>query len=126
MRLTFLISTLAGWLVSTAAFAADPGFCHSVCDSERRACKADAQELAMEDREHLLAAEEKNRLARTAANTGAPSQTGARAPVETALQNRRMQRVAACDTTYQRCERSCRAPAAKAPASPIYTPRKSG
>lgn len=126
MRPATLTLALAGWLLSSAAYAADPGFCHSVCDSERRACKADAQQLAMEDREDLLAVEEKNRLARTAANTGAPSQTGARAPVETALQNRRMQRVAACDTTYQRCERSCRAPAAKAPASPIYTPRKSG
>ena len=126
MRPVFLTLALAGWLLSAAAFAADPGFCHSVCDSERRACKADAQQLAMEDREDLLTVQEKNQLARNAANTGAPTQVGVRAPVDTALQNRRIKRVAACDTTYQRCERSCKAPEAKAPASPIYTPRKSG
>ncbi|MBD8533103.1 MULTISPECIES: hypothetical protein [unclassified Massilia] len=126
MRRGLLLLALMGMLFSTAALAAEPSFCTSVCDSERRACKADAQQIAMEDREDLLATQEKNRLARTAANTGAPVRTGARAPVDTALQNRRLGRVAACDTTYQRCERSCRAPEAKATALPIYTPRKSG
>lgn len=126
MRPAFLTLVLTGWLLSTAALAADPGFCHSVCDSERRACKADAQQLAMEDREDLFETTEKNPLARTAASTGAPMQAGVRAPVDTALQNRRIKRVAACDTSYQRCERSCKAPETKAPLSPIFTPRKNG
>jgi hypothetical protein len=121
MRLSSSIVTLAGVLFSQAGFAADPGFCHSVCDSERRACRADVQQLAAEDGEGLLAMQEKNQLARTAARTGAPSSEAARVNERTAVQNRRIQRTAACESSYQRCERSC-----KAPVSPILTPRKSG
>lgn len=126
MRCAILSAALAGWLASTAAFAADPGFCHSVCDSERRACKADVAQLAAEDGEGLLVMQERNQLARTASRTGAPSSAQALAGERQAVANRRIQRTAACESTYQRCERSCRAPEAKAPASPFYTPRKSG
>lgn len=126
MRPASLMLALTGLLLSTASLADEPGFCHSVCDSERRACRTDAQQLAMEDREDLLTTTEKNQLARNAANAGAPTQVGARAPTDTALQNRRTKRIAACDTAYQRCERSCKAPEAKALASPILTPRTSG
>ena len=126
MRLVPLILTLAGMLASQAALAADPAFCHSVCDSERRACKADVQELAAEDGEGLLVMQEKNQLARTAARTGAPSPEPVRAGEHSAVQNRRIARTAACESTYQRCERTCKAPEAKAPVSPIFTPRKSG
>jgi len=126
MRLVSLIAALAGAVFSHAALAADPGFCHSVCDSERRACKADVQQLAAEDGEGLLVMGEKNELARTASRTGAPSSEPVRAGERSAVANRRIQRTAACESTYQRCERSCKAPEAKAPASPIFTPRKSG
>lgn len=126
MRLASLTLAMAGWLASPAAFAADPGFCHSVCDSERRACRADAAQLAAEDGDGLLAMQEKNQLARTASRTGAPPAAPALANERQAVQNRRIQRTAACESSYQRCERSCRAPEAKAPASPVYTPRKSG
>lgn len=126
MRLASLILTLAGVLVAHAVLAADPGFCHSVCDSERRACKADVAQLAAEDGEGLLVMQEKNQLARTAARTGPPASDAARAGERSAIQNRRIQRMAACESTWQRCERSCKAPEAKAPASPIFTPRRSG
>jgi hypothetical protein len=126
MRLASLIVTLAGGLFAHAVLAAAPDFCHSVCDSERRACKADAQQLAAEDGAGLLAMQEKNQLARTAARTGAPSPEPLRAGEHAAVQNRRIQRTAACESTYQRCERGCKAPEAKAPVSPIFTPRKSG
>jgi hypothetical protein len=126
MRVASVIVTLAGVLFSHAVLAAEPGFCHSVCDSERRACKTDAQQLAAEDGEGLLAMREKNQLARTAARTGAPSPEPVRAGEHTAVQNRRIQRTAACESTYQRCERACAAPETKAPVSPIFTPRKSG
>jgi hypothetical protein len=120
------VLVLSGWLLSTAAFAADPGFCHSVCDSERRACRADVQQLAAEDGEGLLRMGETNELARTASQTGAPNSASVQASERSAVANRRIQRTAACESTYQRCERSCKAPEAKAPASPIFTPRKSG
>ena len=126
MRPAFPIAALAGWLLSTAACAADPGFCHSVCDSERRACKADVAQLAAEDGEGVLAMREKNLLARTASRTGAPSSEPVRKGEYQAVQNRRIQRTAACESAFQRCERSCRAPEAKGPASPVYTPRQSG
>jgi hypothetical protein len=126
MRLASLIPALAGVLLSGAVLAADAGFCLSVCDSERRACKADAQQLAAEDGEGLLAMQEKNQLARTAARTGAPSSEAVRAGELSAVQNRRIARTAACESTYQRCERACKAPEAKAAVSPLYTPRKSG
>ncbi|QOL48455.1 hypothetical protein [Massilia litorea] len=126
MRLAPLLLTLAGTLVSHAVLAAEPSFCHSVCDSERRACKADVAQLAAEDGEGLLVTQEKNQLARTAAKTGAPSPEPVRAGEHSAVQNRRIVRTAACESTWQRCERTCKAPEAKAPVSPIFTPRKSG
>ena len=126
MRFASLIATLAGVLASQAVLAAEPGFCHSVCDSERRACKADVQQLAAEDGEGLLVMREKNELARTASRTGAPSTEPVRAVEQKAVQNRRIQRTAACENTYQRCERACKAPDAKAATSPIFVPRKSG
>jgi hypothetical protein len=126
MRLASLLVALAGALFSHAVPAADAGFCHSVCDSERRACKADVQQLAAEDGEGLIAMREKNQLARSAATTGAPSPEPVRAGEHAALQNRRIQRTAACESTWQRCERACTAPEAKVPVSPIFTPRTSG
>ncbi|KQQ97118.1 hypothetical protein [Massilia sp. Leaf139] len=125
-RIASLVLALTGSLLSTGAVAADPGFCHSVCDSERRACKADVAQLAAEDGEGLLVMQEKNQLARTASRTGAPTSIPVKAGEQTAVANRRIQRTAACETAYGRCERSCKAPEAKAPVSPIYTPRKSG
>lgn len=126
MRPGSIVLALTGLLLSTTVLAADPGFCHSVCDSERRACKADAQQLAAEDGEGLLAMQERNELARTAARTGAPTSEAVRMGEHTAVQNRRIQRTAACVSTYQRCERACKAPEAKAPASPVLAPRKNG
>ena len=126
MRPGSIMLALTGLLLSTTVLAADPGFCHSVCDSERRACKADVQQLAAEDGEGLIQMHERNQLARTAAKTGAPSSEAVRMGEHSAVQNRRIQRTAACVSTYQRCERACKAPEAKAPASPILTPRKSG
>jgi hypothetical protein len=119
MRLASLIVTLAGALFSQAALAAFPGLCQSVCDSERRSCKANVQQLATEDGEGLLVMQEKNQLARTAARTGTPSPEPVRAGEQAAVQNRRIQRTAACESTYERCERGCRAPEAEAPAAPM-------
>jgi hypothetical protein len=87
---------------------------------------SDVQQLAAEDGEGLIAMREKNQLARIAAGTGAPSPGPVRAGEHSAVQNRRIQRTATCESTYQRCEPACKAPEAKAPVSPIFTPRRSG
>lgn len=105
---------LAGLLLSTASLAAEPSFCASVCDSERRACRADVQQLAAEDGEGLLNMAERNQIARTAAKTQTPSSAtlaGERAGVQT----RRMQRTAACEETYLRCSRACKVPEVASP-----------
>jgi hypothetical protein len=125
MRLAFLIAALAGVLFSNTVLAAEPSFCHSVCDSERRACKADVLQRAAEDDPDYLTMPERNQFARTAAaSQGQPE--AARASERSAAQNRRIAREGACENTYQRCERACKAPQDKAAVSPIFTPRKSG
>ena len=120
-RASFLLA-LTGMLLSTAGLAAEPSFCASVCDSERRACRADVQQLAAEDRDGLLAMQERNQLARTAAKTQGPSHASL-ANERSGVQARRIGRTAACEDTYRRCTRSCQAPAV---ASPVLTPRTSG
>ena len=111
-----------GMLVSNASLAAEPSFCASVCDSERRACRADVQQLAAEDGEGLFVMQERNQLKRTAAKTQSPS-PAALANERSSVQARRIGRNATCEDTYRRCTRSCQAPAS---ASPVLTPRKSG
>ena len=114
MRRGSFMLALAGLLLSTASLAAEPSFCSSVCDSERRACKADVQQLAAEDGEGLLNMAERNQIARTAAKTQTPSPAtlaGERASVQT----RRIQRIGACEQTYLRCARACKVPAVASP-----------
>ena len=122
MRPASFVLALMGMLLSSAGLAAAPSFCASVCDSERRACRADAQQLAAEDGDGLLAMQERNGLARTAAKTQGPSPASL-ANERSSVQARRVKRTAACEDTYRRCTRSCQAPAV---ASPVLTPRKSG
>ena len=119
-RVSFLLA-LTGMLWSTAGLAAAPSFCSSVCDSERRACRADVQQLAAEDGDGLLAMQERNALARTAAKTHGPSQASL-ANERSSVQARRVRRTAACEDTFRRCTHACQAPAAP---SPALTPRKS-
>lgn len=120
-RASFLLA-LTGMLLSSAGLAAEPSFCASVCDSERRACRADVQQLAAEDGDGLLAMHERNPLARTATKTQGPSHASL-ANERSSVQERRIKRTAACEDTYLRCTRSCQAPAV---ASPVLRPRKSG
>jgi hypothetical protein len=111
-----------GMLFTAAGAAAQPSFCASVCDSERRACRADAQQLAAEDGDGLIKMQERNHLARTALQTQSPSR-GELANERSSVQARRIGRTAACEDTYQRCTRSCQASDSL---SPVLTPRKSG
>jgi len=105
---------LAGLLLSTAGLAAEPSFCASVCDSERRACRADVQQLAAEDSEGLLNMAERNQIARTAAKTQSPS-SATLAGERAGVQSRRVQRIGACEQTYLRCARACKVPEVASP-----------
>ncbi len=122
MRRGSLMLALTGLLFSSASLAAEPDFCHSVCDSERRACKTNVQQLALEDGDGLINMAERNQNAKTAAKIQSPS-PAALAGERSGVQARRIQRTAACDETYQRCTRTCKASAA---AAPVFPPRKSG
>jgi len=115
MRRGSFMLALAGLLLSTASLAAEPSFCSSVCDSERRACKADVQQLAEENSKGLFNMAERNQIARTAAKTQTPSSAtlaGERAGVQT----RRIDRIGACEETYLRCARACKVPEVASPA----------
>ena len=114
MRRGSFVLALMGLLLSTAGLAAEPSFCTSVCDSERRACRADVQQLAAEDGEGLLNMTERNQLARTAAKTQTPS-SATLAGERSSVQSRRIQRTAACEETYQRCTRACKVPEIASP-----------
>ena len=122
MRRSSFMLALMGMLLSTGALAAEPSFCASVCDSERRACRADVQQLAAEDGDGLLVMQERNGLARTAAKTQSPS-PAALANERSSVQARRIKRTAACEDTYRRCTRTCKAPES---ASPVLVPRQNG
>jgi hypothetical protein len=123
MRRGSFMLALTGLLLSTASLAAEPSFCSSVCDSERRACRADVQQLAAEDGEGLLNMAERNQLARTAAKTQSPS-SATLAGERSSVQTRRIQRIGACEETYLRCTRGCKAPEVASPG--IGIPAKKG
>ena len=112
MRCGSFVLALTSLFLSGASLAAEPSFCSSVCDSERRACRADLQERAAEDgNKGLLNIPERNQLARTAAKTQSPS-SAEQAGTHAGVQTRRLSRIGACDDTYQRCTRECKTPAA--------------
>lgn len=114
MRRGSFMLALAGLLLSTASLAAEPSFCASVCDSERRACRADVQQLAAEDGDGLLNMAERNQIARTAAKTQSPS-SATLAGERAGVQSRRVQRIGACEETYLRCARACKVPEVASP-----------
>ena len=105
---------LAGLLLSSASLAAEPSFCSSVCDSERRACKTDVQQLAEENSKGLFNMAERNQIARTAAKTQTPS-SATLAGERSSVQTRRIDRIGACEQTYLRCARACKVPEVASP-----------
>lgn len=118
-----LIVAVAGFLLSRLCLAQEPSFCKSVCDSERRACKTNVQQLAAEDAEGLFTMTDRTQLARTAAKTQGPSEA-ARAGERSGVNTRRIQLAAACDDTYQRCSRTCSSPAGTTVVSPVLMERR--
>lgn len=103
-----LVVLLLLGMAGAALAEPDPAFCASVCASERKTCRADAQ--ARTDREGLLPADapEKNPFARTAQVQMRSDDGGA---LERAgYQHRRMAGTQACEDGYRRCTRGCAEP----------------
>lgn len=105
-RLSILLLGLGlGLTVANACLAQDAQFCQSMCTSEQRECRANAQQRPKE--ESLMPPEsvQRNPLARTA--EGAVPGQGARALSAAGDTHRRLDRVDACNATQARCMRSC-------------------
>lgn len=100
--------SLLGIVLSGAAWADDAAFCKSECDSARAQCKANTGKASGDDAVLLLKSEETNAFARTAQGV---SSTGTQALERSGQQNRRAQQLGICEDKYQRCTRTCSAPA---------------
>lgn len=106
-RLALLIACLAASAAQTC-LAEDAAFCKSMCVSEQRECRADAQLQPKEERLMPGDTADRNPLARAAQNE--VQGAGTRALGAAGDTNRRVARVSACDTRYQQCTRSCAVP----------------
>lgn len=117
-----LVGVVFGFLLSNASLAAEPSMCKSLCDGERRSCKAEVNDLAKEefDGPIMIESRERNEIARTAARTQQPSPANI-ANERRNVDSRRMRYAAACEDTYARCTRSCTIEAT--PESPVIVKR---
>lgn len=116
MKRLALLSIMAGAMWASACHAAEPSLCKSMCDANKRECRAHAHELAAEDGAPLLEMAEKNPMAR-AAQLQVPTESS-RAIDNAGTQARRMGHAGACDETYLRCTRACAAPSASSVVKP--------
>lgn len=123
-RLALLIACL-GMTAAGTCLAEDAAFCKSMCASEQRQCRADARLQPKEERLMPPDTPDHNPLARTAQGE-VPSQA-ARALEAAGADHRRADRLGSCDTSYQRCTRSCAVPAdaQRKTAAPAVTGRAS-
>jgi hypothetical protein len=108
-----VLSMLLGVLVAGPCAAAEPSLCKSVCDSDKRECRAHARNVVDNERTLLVAMPEKNPMARTA--QGQVGSEASRALEGAGDQGRRVARAGACDDTYLRCTRSCAGSAVQPP-----------
>lgn len=114
MKRLALLSVLTCLLSMGAARAAEPTLCKSLCDSERRECRANIHELAADRSEDLMP--DRNPMARAAQHEVA-------APASQAIDNagtqgRRVGYAGQCDAAYLRCTRACAAPQASSVVTP--------
>ena len=106
MKQTKLLAALLGMALSAAAHAAEPGLCKSMCASEKRECRADAQRLTELDRDVLITPESKNPFDR-ANNQGQVTPVATQARERADDYRRGSERKGRCDTAYLRCTRAC-------------------
>jgi len=110
MKCLGLWGIMLGMMWTGASLAAEPGLCKSMCDADKRECRAHAHTLAAGHADGFLEMPERNPMARDA-QTQVTTQAS-RALENAGTQSRRMDYAGACDDTYLRCTRACAAPAA--------------
>jgi hypothetical protein len=105
IRAIFLAALFATALPAAQA-ADEPGFCKSMCGSERQECKATARKMTGNDDLLERSTTEKNPFANTASHTQGQTEQ-ARVADNASFHRRQSERVGACEDTYLRCTRSC-------------------
>ena len=108
--LATVLAALFGAAIPSVHAAEDVGFCKSMCGSERQECKATARKMTGNDDLLERSTTEKNPFANTASHTQGQSEQ-MRVAGNASFQRRQSERYGACDDSYQRCTRSCSAPA---------------
>lgn len=110
------LAMLAATMGAGAAHAAEPSLCKSMCDADKRECRAHGRDLAADNGSPLLEMPAKNPLAR-GAQLQVPT-TSSQALENSGTQSRSMRHASQCDVTYLRCTRACAAPAATSVVTP--------
>jgi hypothetical protein len=110
------LAMLGATLAAGICHAAEPGLCTSMCDADKRECRAQGHELAADNGAPLLEMPEKNPMAR-GAQMQVPA-TSSQALENSGTQSRRMRHASQCDATYLRCTRACAVPAASSVVKP--------
>jgi hypothetical protein len=100
------LAALFAAAIPAAQAAEEPGFCKSMCGSERQECKATARKMTGNDDLLERNTSEKNPFANTAIHTQGQSEQ-ARVAGNDAYHRRQSERIGACDDSYQRCTRAC-------------------
>jgi hypothetical protein len=105
IRAIFLAAVFAA-AIPAAQAADEPGFCKSMCGSERQECKATARKMTSNDDLLERSTAEKNPFANTASHTQGQSEQ-ARVAGNASFHRRQSERIGVCEDTYLRCTRSC-------------------
>jgi hypothetical protein len=105
IRAIFLAALFAAAMPAAQA-ADEPGFCKSMCGSERQECKVTAHKMTGNDDLLERSGPEKNPFANTASHTQGQSEQD-RVAGNASFHRRQSERVGACEDTYLRCTRAC-------------------
>jgi hypothetical protein len=106
IRAIFLAALFAAAIPAAAQAADEPGFCKSMCGSERQECKVTARKMTGNDDLLERSTTEKNPFANTASHTQGQTEQ-ARVAANASFHRRQSERIGACEETYLRCTRSC-------------------
>jgi hypothetical protein len=102
----FLLAALFTAAIPAAQAADEPGFCKSMCGSERQECKTTARKMTGNDDLLERSQDEKNPFANTAGHVQGQSEQ-ARVAGKDSFQRRQSERFGACEDKYLRCTRAC-------------------
>jgi hypothetical protein len=107
--LAMLLATLSTAVLPSVHAAEEPGFCKSMCGSERQECRATARKMTGNDGLIDDAGPGKNPFAHTASHSQGQSED-MRAADNAGYQRRQSERFGVCEDKYLRCTRACSVP----------------